>query len=116
MRTQLPPQQQAAYGHDAQAAANAYAAVLRSTGFGMCATAVPCPNPPESDKTPPRGVKSCLHPEPPPSAIIVDAYVDTMATFVMVNSIQLLWKITNSNPQIGIETALGFSMAKAIIV
>jgi hypothetical protein len=68
----------------------------------MCASAVPCPNPPESDKTPPRGAKFLHHPEPPPGAIIVKAYVDTMATFFTVNCIEMLWKVTNFNRQIGL--------------
>ena len=37
-----------------------------------------------------------------------------MATYFTVNTIDLLWKVTNANPQIGIETALEFSTAKAI--
>ena len=56
----------AAHRQDAHAVANAYPAVLRSTGFGMCASVVP----PGGVTTPPRGAKSCRS-EPPPAGAIV---------------------------------------------
>ena len=45
---------------------------------------------------------------------MVDAYVDSMYSYLMVNSRDLLRKITNATPRIGIKTALGFSVAEAI--
>ncbi len=76
----------------------------------MCASVVP----PGTITTPPRGAKSCRSEPPLAGVIVVDAYVDSMASYLMVNSRDLLWKITNANPRIGIETVLGFSAAKAI--
>ena len=40
-------------------------------------------------------------------------YVDSMTSYLTVNSRDLLWKITNANSKISIETALGFSAADA---
>ena len=73
----------------------------------LCRTAGGC-------TTPPRGAKSCRSEPPPAGAIVVDAYVDSMASYLTVNSRYLLWKITNANPRIGLETAVGFSAAEAI--
>ena len=101
----------AAHGTDAQAAANAYAAVLRYTGFGICASVVQ----PRGVTTPPRGAKSRRSEPPPAGAIVVDAYVDSMASYLTVNSRVLLWNVPSANPRIGIETALGFSAAEAIL-
>lgn len=68
--------------------------VLRLTGFGMCASVVPYPRqtvvPPEGVTTPPRGAKSCRSESPPAGSIVVDAYVDSMESYLTVNSRVLL--------------------------
>ncbi len=49
---------------------------------------------------------------------MVNAYVDTMATYVTVNSRDLLWKVTNTNLQIGIDTAparLGSARVRSLV-
>ena len=93
-------------GGDVDAAAGAYAAALRSMGFGMCAHAksASAMSPPKL----PEGVS------PPRGTTLLKACIDSMATFWVVPSRDLLCRVTNENPNLSVETADGDAKVQAI--
>ena len=91
----------AAQGHtDPLAAINAYASAMRVLGHGFCASAKPPPPP----------GRSTSHPNDTPET----ALVDTMATFWIVGSIELLWSISVASPDYAVETANGLVPVQAV--
>ena len=68
---------------------------------------VPSPPPAPSPKLPP-GVSA------PKRSILINACVDSKATFWVVPSSDLLCRVTNANPQLTVETADGFAPVEAI--
>ena len=94
----------AAAAPDPAGAANAYAAAMRAFGFGLCATAraQAATAPPAPSVAPPTGTS------------LTHAMVDSMATFWVVPSVDMLSRVTNPNPGFSIETANGMVPVTAV--
>ena len=80
--------QAAAMHADPQQAANAYAAALRGLGFGMCTLFTAMTS----------ALPSSFAPPPPLSLARVEAFVDTMATFWIVDSVDKLHTVISPCP------------------
>ena len=79
--------------------AQSYAAALRTLGF--CATT-------KAKR------ESPSQPLPPPHTNLQQALTDTMATFWIVPTVTLLWRVDNPSPEISISTADGLAQVKAV--
>jgi hypothetical protein len=101
--------QAAAAQADAQSAANAYAAALRAFGYGMMAHLDFHAYFGLSATWPRRSL-----PAAPPFCSSEDAAVDSMASLMVVNSVDKLYRVTDASPKLEIETADGLVPVKAV--
>ena len=101
--------QAAAAQADAQSAANAYAAALRAFGYGMMAHLDFHAYFGLSAAWPHRSL-----PAAPPFCSSEDAAVDSMASLMVVNSVDKLYRVTDASPKLEIETADGLVPVKAV--
>jgi hypothetical protein len=101
--------QAAAAQADAQSAANAYAAALRAFGYGMMAHLDFHAYFGLSAAWPRRSL-----PAAPPFCSSEDAAVDSMASLMVVNSVDKLYRVTDASPKLEIETADGLVPVKAV--
>ena len=84
----------AAQGYaDPLSAINAYAGAMRALGHGFCAMS----------RFPSPSVKSASR----PNGSLLNALVDTMATYWIVGSVDLLWSVSAESPGYAVETANG---------
>ena len=81
---------------DPQAAAAAYSASLRSLGWGLMTFSCQSSAPVSASGTP------------------TSAMVDSMATFWVVPSVDLLWRVTNAQPGFALTTADGLKPVEAV--
>ena len=101
--------QAAAAQADPQSAANAYAAALRSFGYGLMAHLDFHAYFGLSAAWPRRSL-----PTAPPFCNSEDAAVDSMASLMIVNSIDKLYRVTDASPKLEIETADGLVPVTAV--
>jgi hypothetical protein len=94
---------------DATSAANAYAAALRA--LGLCAR-VSSHAARGRTETPEAILDHSV--APPTGTSVRKALTDSMATFWVVNSIDLLWRVDQPNPNLSIDTADGAAPVAAI--
>ena len=103
----------AAQHADPAAMATAYTAALKACGYGLCAavtTALAAAAPPVRTVVLPPAARASK----PGSCNVVPVFVDTMATYFVVNDPAYLIRITDANPTIGIKTADGVKPVVAI--
>ena len=103
----------AAQHADPAAMATAYAAALKACGYGLCATvttALTAAAPPVHPVVLPPAARASK----PDSCHVVTVFVDTMATYFVVNDLAYLVRVTDADPTIGIQTADGIKPVKAV--
>ena len=101
--------QAAATQADPQSAANAYAAALRAFGYGLMAHLDFHAYFGFSAAWPRRSL-----PAAPPFCSSEDAAVDSMASLMIVNSVDKLYRVTDASPKLEIETADGLVPVTAV--
>ena len=95
----------AAQHSDPSAMAAAYVAALQACGYASCAirAVANAAAPPEAAVPLPPAARATK----PASSTVVPAFVDSMATYFVVDNPAFLVRITDHNPNFGVKTADG---------